>query len=599
VQLGRNEAGLLESAAWDTAKVTWVACLVIGIVSLLARTLLGIWTAEPELLLSVILLTRQGMAFFRASLRYQMYGGPQPPNWRRYGLELTQGRCGSLLSYLSALVTWMLTWLPSGEIGTAAAVVANLDLDGLPSAGKSRSGSGGKSKQKKGSSAKSPSIAAATPAVTVSAPIATPPAQPAITPTNNNSNNMKKRHSMPAISVGRSTATQSTSSPTANVQGFVSVRRERTSSQIEPELEKPFQQQSGKPQLFSSSYQQQLEKSLETPPKSMPIIIEEDISSTASTSSTEYESERSDSVGSLQSLHHQQLQMGHSAWRSHSDETGSRTVSPASQVDSVESRFAKYFNSTAASRNASVDITDTNGSCSAIPIPGRVQPVAEKELGGVEKGLVQGELSPPPGFVRRTRSVAPRTASISSEQTFEQQTQAAESVNPNTTSSTTYRRPTGTFASKGYALTGETVFAARASPVDPKQAPLEKRTQNFFQQRLSVSRVSSPACPDSNASSAASSKPASPAKVQEKVMHAPAGKRASSLFPGAWTPWLASGIDEDSVVPPGAHLRPAGIIGSRPSSNSPAPERREEDPSPTRQQNQFSLFNMDLFATRP
>jgi hypothetical protein len=202
-------------------------------------------------------------------------------------------------------------------------------------------------------------------------------------------------------------------------------------------------------------------------------------------------------------------------------------------------------------------------------------------LDPIEGSLVEGELTPPPGFGRRTKSVAPRSVTPVNPAT----------VNPNTTSSTTYRRPTGTFASKGYALTNESVFAARASPVNPTAPPLETRTQCFFQQRLSVSRGTSPAAAVPVKSATPDPHTRAPlrrssAAIEQKTIFEPVGQR-KSLFPHAWSPWA----EEDSVIPPGALLKPAGIIGSRPSSTS---EEDKHTPEPLAEP--FSLFNMDLFS---
>lgn len=238
--------------------------------------------------------------------------------------------------------------------------------------------------------------------------------------------------------------------------------------------------------------------------------------------------------------------------------------SAPSTADAVQSRFAKYFNSISSE--------------GAHAIPGRGHAGSTGTQDGIEAQLKSGALLSPPGYGRRTKSMAP---------SGKYQPPMTVSVPTETLAPTqhSYRRPTGTFASKGYALTRASVFAARASPVPENMAPLEKRTKDFFSHRKSSgastgssSRVSSPVSegrPVVGALSAA----ASPHKVFE-----PAGRRRS-FYPPSWTPWT----DEESVVPAGS--RAAGVIGSR--AGSTASPDAQDDP----QQGSFSLFNMDLFHT--
>lgn len=548
--------GFLQTAFLHESWLGWqVACgaalllFVAGILAGVMHTLLRVWQSESEPLPWLPLLTPRGLLFFWRHLHQRLTGGASAPGWKRFSAEHED------LTFFRLL----LDWLPSGEIGGhLARLPADLaDMEQQPR----------KSSKKK--SSKNSTVSSSgnpTPAPPVPVTVSPPPPVMVVRP--------KKRHSLPAMSQEQ---------PVVSMTGFVAVRRERTASQAEPEPESP----TASPAILipetqrQPSYEQHLEQRLGTPPTPMPIIIEEDKSA-----SSEDESE--------------QVDEGESESGFESGRATPAMFDGTSAVDKVESRFAQYFNSTPRTAStSSVASYESSGSSSSnihMAIPGRKQSVST----GAEHKLQEGDLTPPPGFGRRTRSMAPRAASITSATSA---TQNPQNVNPNTTSSTTYRRPTGTFASKGYALTGESVFAARASPVDPKQAPLEKRTMDFFQQRLSVSRGSTPP-----ASSASSSKTASPPRAApsgEPQMHAPTGKRTNSLFPGTWSPWLAN-VEEDSVVPPGAHLRPAGVIGgSRPATASPdptAPEhsnRKSSAAEPAANGNEyFSLFNMDLFQHR-
>lgn len=253
-------------------------------------------------------------------------------------------------------------------------------------------------------------------------------------------------------------------------------------------------------------------------------------------------------------------------WRSMSkDGTAEQgTVAPGSApstVDVVQSRFAKYFHSISEGANA---------------IPSRGDASSTGTQDEIEAQLKSGTLLSPPGYGRRTKSMAP---------SGKYQPPMTVSVPTETLAPTqhSYRRPTGTFASKGYALTRASVFAARASPVPENMAPLEKRTKDFFSHRKSSgastgssSRASSPGS-EGRPVAGALSAVASPHKVFE-----PAGRRRS-FYPPSWTPWT----DEESVAPAGS--RAAGVIGSR--AGSTASPDAQDDP----QQGSFSLFNMDLF----
>lgn len=536
---GFLQTALLHESLFSSHLLSTGALLLLAALAsaLLMQALLRLWQSEPEALPFLSLLTPRGLLFFWKHLQ-QRLSGPSAPGWKRFSAEHED----------LTLLKLLLDWLPSGEIGGHLARLPADLMEQHPPPRKS-------SKKKSAKNSPAPAVV-----------VVTPPAAPLPAPVMD-SGKPKKRHSLPAL-------------PQESMTGFVAVRRERTASQAEPEPELPAVFPAAAPgarpaQRQQPSYEQHLEQRLGTPPTPMPIIFEEDNNSASSQASEEDDGDVD----------------GYSA---------SNAADTTTALDKVESRFAQYFNSsprTASNSSAasSTAFSSSSGSGS-LPIPGRKQSVST----GAEHKLQEGDLTPPPGFGRRTRSVAPRAASITSATTTSAASQQA--VNPNTTSSTAYRRPTGTFASKGYALTGESVFAARASPVDPKQAPLEKRTLDFFQQRLSVSRGSTP--PSSSSSS--SSKQASPpraAPAGEPRMHAPTGKRTSSLFPGTWSPWLAN-MDEDSVVPPGAHLRPAGIIGgSRPATASPdpvaKPNRKSSATEPASGSNEyFSLFNMDLFQHR-
>lgn len=224
------------------------------------------------------------------------------------------------------------------------------------------------------------------------------------------------------------------------------------------------------------------------------------------------------------------------------------------KADSLELKFANYFNS---------------NETKTVPIRASVGQIS---VDSIEKKVLDSDLTPPPGFGRRGKSVV-----------FNHQPTPLQTMQPPFQPTTgAYRRPTGTFATKGYIATSEAVFAARASPVPENHPPVEQRAQNFFEQRKKLlenrSAGSSPS-PSSALPTSAAPLPKTRHSIQtfaEPALYHPQGEKRSSRFSLRET-WL------EDELPIRKHV---GIVGSHPTSIGQKDEGEN-----------FSLFNMDLFQS--
>jgi hypothetical protein len=269
-----------------------------------------------------------------------------------------------------------------------------------------------------------------------------------------------------------------------------------------------------------------------------------------------------------------------------------------SNTGSIQLKFAEYFNSQA---KTALEETPPAG---AIQVP-QVKAAEPRVTSAtsLERKLFEGDLTPPPGFgSRRTKSVAPHHSHSSLHQSS---APAVAPVNPpvviTAQPQTAYRRPTGTFATKGYIATNAAVFAARASPVPDNLPPVEQRAQNFFEQRKKIleKRDSLPASPVPSRTSS----PAPAAGVSQ-----PQPDKMFSLK-HLWEDDETVGGDGGRVFTSGSSSRhmlfsrrntagAVGAIGSRPSSQSPSEERKSvDDGGADGGEEHFSLFNMDLFRS--
>lgn len=265
-----------------------------------------------------------------------------------------------------------------------------------------------------------------------------------------------------------------------------------------------------------------------------------------------------------------------------------------SNTGSIQLKFAEYFNSQAKS------VAEEKPPAGAIQVP-QVKAAEPRVTSAtsLEKKLFEGDLTPPPGFgSRRTKSVAPHH----SHSALHQSSAPPAPVNPHPVvitaqPQTAYRRPTGTFATKGYIATNAAVFAARASPVPDNLPPVEQRAQNFFEQRKKIleKRDSLPASP-------VPSRTSSPAPVSQ-----PQPDKMFSLK-HLWEDDETVGGDGGRVFTSGSSSRhmlfsrrntagAVGAIGSRPSSVTPSEERKSVDDGGADGEEHFSLFNMDLFRS--
>ncbi len=508
----------------------------LGLTLVVTRTLKSMYRAEPEIFPGVMLFTAQGMRYFIHHLRHLMFRTPVQA-WRKYG-GASHGKPDpdSFLAVLDALFKWARTWLPSGEIGTLGSALEIVVEEKRTSTSSVLSSSS--STNLSVSSGKSSSKKRTKSKNGGNTSTVTNPPPTVIT-----QQSSMKRHSLPHIQPVKTDEVVE-----ADSDGFVPVRRDRLASGEFTPVSSPSEKIEFKA-IVEEPSEDEVEETIINIPRNV-------------------------------------------------------------RMEDVESKFEKYFNSDVksvetAKHRPSLDSTETK--------------------------LKSADLTPPPGFNgRRTKSVAstkyvpphltnPNLQQQSQLNQLTHQSTKTSSVsvchhhcsagcnpppghpnhNPNTTSCTGYRRPTGTFASKGYMITSESVFAARVSPVPENAPPLDKRAKDFFQQRKSVSRTSTPI------SSTSTTPPSSP-KVRgspEKARFSSSSGSAGSLFEpmgqrkslfSIWNPY----IDEDSVVPPGAHLKPAGIIGSRPSSTSQgtADEKKDEY---SEYNEHFSLFNMELFRNTP